>query len=106
MPSRSSLRGERYSFRRAPAMPENYDPCLLFFVRRQRAVVVSIQAPQNFGVGPVGVTVRETLYIHAFGVFIAQVFDNLHRAVHAVIVLDEAADETDHHGGRGGARLS
>ena len=68
--------------------------------------MVPIQAPQNFLVGLVAVTVRETLYIHAFAVFIAQVFDHLHRAVHAIIVLDEAADEADHHGGRGGASLS
>jgi hypothetical protein len=38
------------------------------------------------------VTVRETLHIHAIGIFVAQVFDDLHRAVHAVI-LDEAADD-------------
>ena len=68
--------------------------------------MVPVQAPQNFLVGLVAVTVRETLYIHAIGVFIAQVFDDLHRAVHAIIVLDEAADETDNHGGRAGASLS
>jgi len=68
--------------------------------------VVSVQAPQNFLIGPVAVTIRETLYINAIGVFIAQVFDDLNRAVHAIIVLDESPDETDNHGGRGGATLS
>jgi hypothetical protein len=68
--------------------------------------MVSVQAPQNFLVGPVAVTVRETLDIHAIGIFVAQVFDDLHRAVHAIIVLDETPDETDNHGGRGGATLS
>jgi hypothetical protein len=34
------------------------------------------------------------------------VFDDLNRAVHTIIVLDESPDEPDNHGGRGGATLS
>ncbi len=63
------------------------------------------RSPQNFLVGLGAMTVREALYIHPIGVFVAQVFDHLHRAVHAVIVPDEAADKADDDGGRCGACL-
>ena len=64
------------------------------------AVVVPVQASQNFLVSLVAMAVGESLYVHPFARSVAQVFDHLHCTVRAGIVFDEATDKSDDQGGR------
>src|SRR5271165_3757354 len=78
-------------------MPEDDDAGITFFFRGERAVVISVQPPENFLVGPVPVAIRKTLDVHSLAISAAEVLDHLHRTVRARIVFDEAADKSDDH---------
>ena len=70
------------SFRSAPAMSEDDDAGILFFSRRKRAIVVSVQTAQDFLVGLVAVTIFESLNVYARGILLAEMRHQLHGAVY------------------------
>jgi hypothetical protein len=95
------LTGEFDGFRGTPAVAKNNDAGVLFFFRRQGSIAVGMQKAKDGLMGLLAAMILEHLDVHARSVSFAEALEELDFGVHAIIVVNEAADKTDHYDGCG-----